>query len=277
MFNKLALASFAPLTIVATRLTLGTVTMLVIMRGMRLRLPPPGRIWLSYAVLGVIGNCVPFFFITWGQQVVPSAVAGILISMMPLATLVLAHFAVPGERMTLYRAMGFALGFGGMVCLFEPAALASLGGADVQALAQLAILGAALCYATNSVLARLLIKEQFIVAATGTLLVSSVIALPFALLHDQPWLNSPHASASGALVWLGVGPTAVATICYYRLISSAGPTFMSLVNYLSPAVAVFLGVSLLGEKPAASAYAGLVLILSGIAVSQRRRPAAVRG
>ena len=46
---------------------------------------------------------------------------------------------------------------------------------------------------------------------------------------------------------------------------------MSLVNYMSPAVAVFLGVALLGETPGLHAYLALVLILTGIAVSQWRR------
>jgi drug/metabolite transporter (DMT)-like permease len=103
--------------------------------------------------------------------------------------------------------------------------------------------------------------------------VSTALMLPIALVHDRPWTLEPTLGSAAAVLWLGVGPTAVATICYFRLISSAGPTFMSLVNYLSPAVAVFLGVTLLGEAPGATAYAGLVLILGGIAVSQWRRQA----
>jgi drug/metabolite transporter (DMT)-like permease len=125
-------------------------------------------------------------------------------------------------------------------------------------------------------MARLLIKDRFLVAAAGTLLVSAVVSLPVALMHE-PSLRAPSAGSVAAVIWLGAGPTAFATICYYRLISSAGPTFMSLVNYMSPAVAVFLGVFILGETPAVSAYLGLVLILSGIALSQwRGRSAVVR-
>jgi drug/metabolite transporter (DMT)-like permease len=98
-----------------------------------------------------------------------------------------------------------------------------------------------------------------------------VLVIPLALLVEEPWNLRPSFASTAAIVWLGVGPTAIATIFYFRLISSAGPTFMSLVNYLSPAIAVFLGVVLLGEEPGVNAYAGLVLILTGIAVSQWRR------
>ena len=274
MFNKIALASVPPATVVAARLALGAATLLAIVYARGARLPPLGRIWAAYAVLGFVGNAFPFYLIAWGQQFVDSALAGILIAAMPLATLVLAHFVVQGERMTLGRTGGFALGFAGIVLLMEPAAVAGLGGAAIQILAQLAILGGALCYSCNSVLARLLIKTDFLAAATGTLLLAAVMMLPVALVHDAPWTLQPSAPSAASIVWLGIGPTAIATICYFALIGSAGPTFMSLVNYLSPAVAVFLGVALLGEKPGVTAYAGLGLILLGIGLSQWGRRAA---
>jgi drug/metabolite transporter (DMT)-like permease len=275
MINKIALATLPPAIIVAFRLVLGAITLVAVVYAMGMRLPPFGRIWWSYTVLGMIGNSVPFYLVTWGQQIIESALAGILMGAMPLATLVIAYFVVH-EPMTRNRILGFVLGFCGIVILMGPAAVSGLGGGAVRVLAQLAVLGGALCYATNSVLARLLIKEQFLVAAAGTLIMSSVMSLPFALASHTSVTDASFASVA-AVIWLGVGPTAFATICYYRLISSAGPTFMSLVNYMSPAIAVLLGVALLGEKPPVSAYFGLVLILSGIALSQlRTRTIAVR-
>jgi drug/metabolite transporter (DMT)-like permease len=271
MFNKLGVATVPPLTLVAGRLTIGALTLLVLLYARGVRLPPLGTIWLAYGVLGVVGNALPFFLITWGQQVVSSALAGILMAAMPLATLVLAHFLVEDERMTGGRVGGFALGFVGIVFLMEPAAAAGLGGAALQVLSQLSVLCGALCYSANSIMARLLIRTDFLAAATGTLLVSAILLLPLTIVIDAPWTLRSSASSVAAIVWLGVGPTAVATILYFRLISSAGPTFMSLVNYLSPAVAVFLGVTVLGEQPGVNAYLGLALILAGIGISQWRR------
>ncbi|MGZ8269110.1 MAG: DMT family transporter, partial [Burkholderiales bacterium] len=272
MFNKLGLATVGPGTLVAGRLAIGTLVLLAVVYARGMRLPPLGPVWVAYAVLGIVGNALPFFLITWGQQVVDSALAGILMAAMPLATLVLAHFLVAGERMTRQRAAGFAVGFAGIVLLMEPAAIAGVGGAAVQVLSQLAVLGGALCYAANSVLARLLVKTDFLVAAAGTLLVASIVVVPLAIAIETPWTRSPSFSSAAAIAWLGLGPTALATLLYFRLISSAGPTFMSLVNYLSPPVAVFLGVTLLREHPGVNAYAGLGLILGGIALSQWRRP-----
>jgi drug/metabolite transporter (DMT)-like permease len=189
---------------------------------------------------------------------------------MPLATLLLAHFFVAGERMTAARALGFSIGLAGVVVLMGSTALTGLGGSLLKASAQAAVLAGALCYAANSVLARRLIATDFLVASTAVLIVASALMVPAALVFDYPWALAPSAGSAAAIVWLGIGPTALATILYFRLIAAAGPTFMSLVNYLSPVVAVLAGVSLLGEEPGVTALAGLGLILLGIALSRRR-------
>ncbi len=271
MFNRIAVASLPPWTVVAGRIGIAALVLIVIIHALGKRLPPPGRAWAPFALIAVIGNAVPFYLITWGQQVVESALAGILMAMMPLATIVLAHFLIAGEHLTRQRAAGFATGFFGIVLLMGPAALAGIGGEAVRIISQLAVLGGALCYALQSVLTRLIVKGDVMVAAAGTLLVASVIVVPVALWLDRPWLLAPSASSAAAVVWLGVGPTAIATILYFMLIRSAGPSFMSLVNYLSPGVAVMLGLLVMGETPSANAYLGLALILAGIAVTQWRR------
>lgn len=281
MFIKIGVATVPTATLVAARLILGVAILLVIMRVRGARLPSFRReqwkAWGNYTILALLGNCIPFTTITWGQQRTDSALAGILMAVMPLATMVLAHFFVMGEHMTRNRVIGFVLGFAGIVVLMGPSALENFSGIAGQSLAtlsQVAILFGALCYAGNSVLARILARgDDVLVASTAMLLIASVIALPIALVIDQPWRIQFSAASFWAIVWLGVGPTAIATVVYFKLIATAGPTFMSLVNYMTPAIAVFLGVALLGEAPGLHAYVALALILLGIGVSQWRQRA----
>ena len=272
MFIKLGVASVPTSTLVAARLILGALILIMVVYLRGARLPPFGKVWGYYTILALLGNCIPFTAITWGQQRTDSALAGILMAVMPLATMVLAHFFVHGEHMTRNRALGFVLGFAGIVVLMGPVALAGIGAPALATLSQLAILCGALCYAGNSVLTRILARgDDVLVASTAMLLIASVIALPVALAVDRPWQVEASAVSLWAILWLGVGPTAIATVVYFKLIALAGPTFMSLVNYMSPAVAVFLGVALLGETLGLHAYVALVMILTGIAVSQWRR------
>ena len=269
LFNKVGVATVPPATLVAGRLAIGALILLVVMRGQGLRLPPPGPPWWRFLALALVGNAIPFYLITWGQQVVESALAGILMAVMPLATLVLAHLFVEGERMTAPKIAGFVLGFVGIVVLLGGRGSTPLH--PVALIYPLAVLCGALCYSANSVMSRLFIRGDVLVASAATLLIAAAIAVPVALVQDRPWTLAPSAASAAAILWLGVGPTAVATICYFRLIGMAGPTFMSMVNYLSPPLAVFLGVGLMDEHPGATAYGGLALILFGIAVSRWRR------
>ena len=229
------------------------------------------RLGLPYVVLGVVGNCLPFWFITWGQKSIDSALAGILMAIMPLTTVLLAHFFVAGERMTRNRVAGFLLGFVGIVVLMGPAALAGLGGSTLEVLAQLSVLAGALCYAVNGILIRVTLRGDVWVASAAIIAVAAAVSVPVALVVDRPWELAPGANALWILLWIGIGPTAIATLVHLKLIGSAGPTFMSLINYCIPVVATFFGVILLGEHPGPNAYAGLVLILAGIALSQLRR------
>lgn len=263
---KLGVATVPPVTLVAGRIVLGALILFIAMRWRGLALPPPGRAWLPFVVIAFVGNSAPFFLISWGQSIIDSALAGILMAIMPLTTLVLAHFFIAGERMTAWRTVGFVTGFSGIIVLMGPDALA---GADGNILAELAVLAGAICYAANSVISRRVIKTDFLVASAAVMIVGSIMTLPLALLIDRPWTLAPSATSVIAIVWLGIGPTALATLLYFKLIATAGPTFMSLVNYLTPVVALMGGVFLLGEHPGTNAFAGLAMILLGIAVSRR--------
>jgi len=271
MFIKLGVEAVPPATLVATRLVIGAVILVAVVRALGYTFPPVGRAWTPYVVLAVVGNCMPFWFITWGQKSIDSALAGILMAIMPLTTLLLAHFFVAGERMSRNRVAGFVLGFLGIVVLMGPAALAGLGGSPIEILAQLSVLAGALCYAVNGVLIRVTLKGDVMVASAAIIALAAVVSVPIALAVDQPWRLAPGVDAVIILTWIGIGPTAIATLVHLKLIASAGPTFMSLINYCIPVVALLIGVTLLSEEPGANAYAGLALILAGIALSQWRR------
>jgi drug/metabolite transporter (DMT)-like permease len=268
LFTKLAVHTVPPATVVAGRLLIAAV-ILAGVAGLRgLRLPLADRRWRYFVFVGVVGNCLPFFLISWGQQRIDSGVAGILMAVNPLATLVLAHFLVAGERMTLMRVAGFALGFAGIVVLMGPAALLELGGGRAVLIAEAAVLGGALCYAVTTIVARRMPSTQALVAAAGVTAIASAVMVPVALVVDRPWALDISPGSAWAVVVLGVFATAVPTIVYFRLIASAGPTFLSLINYLIPLMAVAAGVIVLDETVGIAALAALSLILAGIGLAQ---------
>ena len=270
LLTKVAVAAIAALDLVAGRFVLGTAVLLALLIVTRRRLPAGGRLWLFIVAIALVGNCIPFLLISWGQQRIDSGLAGILMAIMPLTTVMLAHFFVAGERLNRFKAAGFLLGFLGIVVLMGPAVLLELSGSGAVLLSQLSVLGGAVCYAVNTIIARHRPKSDALVAAAGVSLVACLIMAPVSAATGLPDLSTIPAPALMALAGLGVVSTALATVVYFKLIALAGPSFLSLINYLIPAWAVLAGMLVLGERPDWTAFAGLALILCGIALAETK-------
>ncbi len=268
LFIDLAVETLPPATLVALRVGVAALVLLVLLPALGLRLPRPGILWLRFLLLACVGNAIPFFAISWGQLRVASGIAGLLMAVMPLVTVVLAHFFVAGEHLSARKGAGFALGFAGVALLTGPGALAGLGGDASEIAHQAAILLGAVCYAVNTILARHLPAMHPIVSAACTMLMASAIMVPIALAVDAPWRLAPSSTSIASALWLGLVPTGVATVLYFRIVSTAGPTFLSLMNYVIPAVALGTGIVVLGEPFDGSVLAALALILAGLSVSQ---------
>ncbi|WP_417480999.1 DMT family transporter [Maricaulis sp.] len=266
-FIKHAVLSFSPAALIFVRISVAAalLTMWTYARGHRLP-PLNDKRWLWFAALGLFGNTLPFFLISWGQQTIDSALTGILVATMPLTTIALAHVFVPGEQMNARRLAGFLLGFAGVVVLLGPVALRGLGGAGL--VAQLAVLGAAVCYGINAVLARLLPDTSPSLSGAGMLIMGAVLALPFGvwdLAHMQPapvsaWMN---------VLWLALGPTALASGLLMQIARTAGPSFLATVNYMTPIAAVATGL-LIGETVGWNALLALAIILAGVWLARKK-------
>jgi drug/metabolite transporter (DMT)-like permease len=266
MFNAIALESFSPSMLVALRIVIAAAILVVYMRASGIRFPEPGRRWLPMLVMAVLGNVLPFQLVAWAQQHIPSSLAGVLMAVMPLFVLTLAHFFVPGSRLTPLRVAGFGMGFVGVVFVIGPDALRG-GGGNLALWGAIAALGAALSYSVSTIYARRLGAVDPVSLSAGMLLVGSLLTVPVAAL-DVPALAAPTPGAVLAVLVLGVLCTGIATLMYFRLVQGPGPAFLSFVNYLVPAWAVVAGALFLDEALSSWAYAGLVLILSGIALSE---------
>ncbi|MBD3894467.1 DMT family transporter [Halomonas sp. ML-15] len=271
--TRIAVAQLTPSMVVMGRNAVAALLLCGLLLVWRRGLPRGRRVWGYMAVIAVIGNAMPFLLISWGQQRIDSGLAGILMAAMPLVTLVLAHFFIDGERLARHRVVGFVVGFAGIVVLIGPAALAELGGQGETLIAQLAVLGASICYAVNTIVARR--KPASDVYATSAVVLGMAMLLTLPMALAPVWsvalpMPDPSAAALWAVVLLGVMSTAAGSVVYFKLIAAAGPTFLSLINYLIPLWAVMIGTLFMAERLAWNHLLALVLILLGVAVSQRR-------
>ena len=103
-----------------------------------------------------------------------------------------------------------------------------------------------------------------------SLTVGALMLLPLTIYVDQPNLLEWSLPSLLATLLLGVFSTGLATWVYFRVVTDCGPGFLSIINYIIPAIAFAAGVAFLGESAAPSQFLGMLLVLMGIAMIQNR-------
>jgi drug/metabolite transporter (DMT)-like permease len=265
MVVAIALEGYGPLTVAAARTALGSLALVSIMVVTRSPLPEFSRTLVMYLlVIGVMNTALPFALLSWGQQYVPSAFAGISMAALPLFVLPLAHF-FSDETMTKRNVIGVSLGFVGAAVLIGPSVLRI--GTGWEPLGQLACVAASLSYAISSVMTRRCPPIDSITMATILMVIGATALIPAMLLVEGvPQMADTRSTL--AIIFLGVVPTALAALLRVFTIRSAGAVFMTLVNYQVPVWSMVFGALVLSETLPLRFFAALALILIGVAISQ---------
>ena len=265
---RMALRDFAPLSLAAGRITIGALSLYMLMRWRGVALPSftDARLWRFVALIGLLSSAIPFALLSWGQQHVPSAFAGMTMAALPIFVLPLAHFLVPGERIYMRKIIGFSVGFFGAILLIGTSGL-GLAEGPLEATARLACVAAAFCYACGSIATRQCPPVNELALSTASLIVAALILVPISLVVDG-WPAMPSTTSLLAILYLGLIPTALAFIIKVAVIRSVGPSFMTLTNYQVPVWSVLFGSLFLGENLPATLFVALALILLGVAIIQ---------
>ena len=264
---KIAVDSTGPFSLVAVRTLVGFLVLFVFLAlsgGLKLdfaRLP-----YRHLLAIGFVGTLLPFFLISWAEQTVDSAVAGLLNGAGPLVTVLGAHFITRDELMTKGRLAGVLLGLVGIIILMQDG-LEKLGTGSL--LGQIALVVAFGCYAAGNLMVRGVKLLTPVQLAACSLAFSSLISVPAALWLEAPTPQSWSLEVWGALLWLAVVSTAFAFSLRYVLIRRAGAGFVANVGYLIPIVAVLIGFFFLDERITPMTVLAMLIILLSLYVTRR--------
>jgi len=265
MVVAIALEGYGPLTVACARTTLGAVALLALMVLLKRPLPEFTPQMRGYLIaIGLLNTALPFALLSWGQQYVPSAFAGISMAALPLFVLPLAH-VFTDEKMSLRNSLGVMMGFIGAIVLIGPGILRL--GTGWEPLGQLACIAASISYAVSSIMTRRCPPIDPITMAALLLTIGSAALIP-AMLVFEGVPSMGDARPTIAIIVLGFIPTALAALIRVATIRSAGAIFMTLVNYQVPLWSMVFGVIVLSEVLPLRFFIALGLILIGLAISQ---------
>ncbi len=260
--TSLAVREVPPLTVVAARLLIAMVIFIALIVFARQKLPR-GKIWWWIVAAAFFGNALPFCLINWAQVRVDAGLTAIYMAIMPLGTVLIAHFVTDDEKLNALKLTGVFAGILGVAVLMGWGQVVQMGG---NLLRELAILAAALCYSANAIITRNLVKLPKRSLLAALMFASVAMVLPLAIVFDRPWEIRPSATALLCIFTLGVGSTAIATLLLVQIVARQGASFLSQLNFILPIIGATLGLVVLDERLQPNAWIALVLVLCGIAL-----------
>ncbi|NOZ42445.1 MAG: DMT family transporter [Alphaproteobacteria bacterium] len=270
MFVKISLGSVPPLTIAASRIAIGAIVITTITLKMGASLPRTASEWFYCTIIGLTGTVIPFLLVNWSMQYVQSALAAILMSLLPLFTILLAHYMTHDEKFSANKLIGVIFGIIGVGSLFYGAAT-GIDSSLRTYLALFGLLGSSFFYALAGVLIKKLDNKNPLSTASAMLISATLFTVPLAIIFDQPWTSSPTMPAIYSILVLGIFSTGIASLLLFHLTHLAGATFVSYNTYLIPLVGMGAGYIWLNEPLKASYVISVLFIFLGIYLAERKK------
>ncbi len=251
---KVAVREVSPAFLVLLR-TGGAAVVLLPIAIARRQLRPVLALWRPLAAYTLCEMGIPWILLFHAEQKLPSSLSGLLVAAVPLVGAVLA-WLTGSERVEARRVLGLVIGLGGVAVLVG----VDVAGADLWA--ALSMVGVVVGYAIGPwIVAHHLQSAPPLGLVTGSLVLCAVAYVPIALFQLPH--HALHAAEIESIIGLTVVCTAIAFVVFFALIGEVGAYRATVITYVNPAIAVLLGVSVLGEAFGVATAAGFALIIVG--------------
>jgi drug/metabolite transporter (DMT)-like permease len=263
LFIKLGLNDLPPLTFAGIRFVIAAIILFSLIALRRVPLPRNRRDLMLLALTGVLSFSLNYGLVFWGEQYISSGLAALLQSTLPAFGLIIAHYYLPRERMTLPKILGVLLGVLGVAVIFSN----QLQVSGPKALwGSAALVVSAFCAAYANVLVKTYgLNLQPSVLAAGQMVFGLIPLLLIGIpLEGNPLKFHWTPIALISLLYLAIVGTVIAFLSYYWLMHNMDVTKTMLIALVTPVVAVVLGMLVLKEQLHWRTLVGGAMIMSGI-------------
>ena len=268
LFIKQGLTFLTPFGVAFGRCALGALTLTIYLKIRKLNLPTDPKIWFKLWIISLLLNSIPGVLFAQAQTEVTSILAGIINATTPLMTLLVMLLIFRDEKLTGNQIFGLIIGALGIATVFG----IWNGVGSNPAWAILMLLAAVFCYGLSFPFSkRYVIPLQLpseVLAATQ-LIMATVTLVPFYLIDgiaEDEYRVIPLLS----MLALGIFGSGFAYIWNFQVIKGAGSAVASTVTYITPLVAVMMGLVFLNEPLTWNEPIGGLIVLVGAAISQNR-------
>tara|TARA_B100000401_G_scaffold311200_1_gene214543 strand:+ start:494 stop:1417 length:924 start_codon:yes stop_codon:yes gene_type:complete len=270
---KVCLDSFSPTSIASLRLIIASLFLIFFFYIQKKKIKFTKQIVFLLVIVGIIGNFVPFFLISWAEQYILSSTAGMLMAIGPIITLIMSHFLTKNDKFSFKKFISIFIGFIGVIFIFDINSNNLFTYNLFELVAKILVVLAAFGYMFSNIIAyeKLNTLDSFTITTFATTF-GAIFSIPFLLidLSFNNFYTTFSYNSIYAILYLGIFPTAIAFQFRYYITKTSGPVFLSYVAYLIPAFAVIWGYILLSEKISINSFIGISLILLGVYLGQNK-------
>jgi drug/metabolite transporter (DMT)-like permease len=267
LFIELSLNFLTPVGVALGRTAFGALAMVVVILIFRSKLPKTFNAWKHLTIAGIMMSSIPFVLFSYAQTLVTSALAAIINAVTPIATVIVILIAFRTEKLKPHVVIGIVIGLLGVLVVLG--AWQGLG--ENNPLAIVAMLIAVFLYGIGTPYVRKYVTPLNLateVSVFGQVGTASLTLLPIYLLSGPLITSVPDVQSVAAIVILGTLGSGVAYLLYYKTLDIVGSAIASSVTYVTPIIAVLLGVWLLGEELHWYEPVGGLIVILGAAISQ---------
>jgi drug/metabolite transporter (DMT)-like permease len=259
---KVAVSDISPVTLVFFRTLIGALILVPIALA-RGSFGPALRHWKWIVVYTVVEVALPWFLVSDAELRLSSSLAALLIAATPFVGVLLGWLTGSSDRFDARRLFGLVVGFVGVAVLVG----LNVSARDLGAVGEIGLV--AIGYALGPlIISRKLSDAPPIGVVAISVVLPAFVYAPLGLSHLPAAIPPPQVLLAIGL--LGVVCTALAFLLFFALIAEVGPVRATVITYVNPAVALALGVALLGEPLTIGAVGGFALILAGLFLATRR-------
>jgi drug/metabolite transporter (DMT)-like permease len=266
---KVAVSEITPASLVFLRTGIGALLLFPVAIARREVRPifPAWRWLIAYTVAEM---AIPWFLLSSAETKLSSSLSGLLVAAVPLIGALLAWITRSEHQLDGRRLAGLGVGLAGVAVLLG----FDITGHDLLAVAEIGV--CTVGYAVGPmIISRKLSHLSSVGVVAASLAFAALVYAPVGII--QLGDSHPTAKVLASAVTLGVVCTALAFVLFFALIAEIGPVRATVIAYFNPAVALVLGVTILGEPLRIGAVLGFALILLGSVLATRRRTARTEG
>jgi drug/metabolite transporter (DMT)-like permease len=262
---RVSLESLPPLISSGFRFIVASAGILILMRVRGITLQKNKVAIKLYLIMGIFSFIIAFGLVYWAEQYVPSGLASVLFGVYPFFVALFSYFMIPEEPIGTYKIIGMILGFFGIIVIFSDSFGADL---SLNLIGMMAVVLSGIVQAATAVIIKR--EGKFLNPLSMNfvpMLIAGIGLTILGLIFEDPNQIFFDSKAIISVLYLAIFGSIVTFTSFYWLMKKVNVVILSLIAFITPIVALFLGWLIYNENLTRENIIGAIMVLIGLVIA----------